>query len=63
MQLVDVHHAVDEGPEQRVCAEAAKEPIRQQRLPRDEIFLPVRASLDNQQTEEPEQRHEIEDEP
>lgn len=33
MQLVHVDHAVDERPEQRVCAEATKEAIRQKGLP------------------------------
>lgn len=61
MQLVHVDHAVDEGPEQRVCAEATEEAIGQQGFPRDEIFLPTRACFDDQKTEKPEQRHEIEE--
>lgn len=57
-----MNHSVDERPEQRVGAEAAEESIRQQWLTRDEIFLMVRASLDDEQAEESEQRDEIEDE-
>lgn len=62
MQLVHVDHAVDERPEQRVCAEATEEAIRQQGFPGNKIFLPTWARFDDQQTEEAEQRHEVENE-
>lgn len=60
--LINVNHAIDEGPEQRVRAESTKESIRQQRFSWNEIFLPACACFDNQETEESAEGNQIEDE-
>jgi hypothetical protein len=56
-----MNHSVDERPEQSVCAQTSKESICEQRLSRNEIFLPIWTSLHNKETEEAEKRNEVED--
>jgi hypothetical protein len=57
-----MHHSVDERPEERVGAETAEESVRQQRFPRDEVFFRVRSGLDDEKSEESQQRHKVEEE-
>lgn len=57
---IHVHHAKQERPEQHVRAQSRQESVRQQTLSANEILLPIRAGLEQQQQPQTEHGHQVE---